>query len=180
MSERTADKDALDLLERMHLDAVANGDWEGAARLAEAIEARVIPPAETEAPMSDETTEAGVGEREGCHRGYPWCNGKRPCACPCHDPATPGAGDASEVEALAKALLTRHPDGYTAPLHSDYARRLVAETLLASDWLAAREAAARADERERIARRLETEWRTFSLAGHEAGVVAARIARSPR
>lgn len=51
MSEQS---DVLELLGSMHLDCLRNGDWEGAARLADEIERRIRPNTPT-SPATKET-----------------------------------------------------------------------------------------------------------------------------
>ena len=62
--------------------------------------------------------------------------------------------DAAEVEALAERLV-RWEMGLDGANETDHWADRLARAILASDWLAAREAAARADERERVAAAIE-------------------------
>jgi hypothetical protein len=105
-------------------------------------------------------------------------------------PATPDAADAStgaseplseDVEALAAVVYqtdTLDMGGYTTR-----DAQKVARAILASDWLAAREAAARAEERERIAQAIENDRDKDGRLNALISVgmsSAARIAREPR
>lgn len=101
-------------------------------------------------------------------------------------PATPDAGDSSmcpseplseDVEALAKVLAEGEPS--QTPDFTAYYRAF-AEAILASDWLAAREAKARAEAGEQIAQAMENAVVVESYGTHaERNVMhhAARIAR---
>ena len=127
-----------------------------------------------------------AGERE-CR--YPCdCGQFHDEHCACMDGHAPPAvaastGTSEDVEALARALCDVGIErGYVG---ADAIRKHWAEQLLASDWLAAREAAARAEERERIAQTLDLHRARYvdsvdaSLArGWRGGMEnAARIAR---
>jgi hypothetical protein len=61
-----------------------------------------------------------------------------------------------EEEALADQLM-RWEQGHDGANETDHWADRLARALLASDWLAAREAAARAEERERVAVAIEAE-----------------------
>lgn len=90
-------------------------------------------------------------------------------------PGTPSADDASEVEALAKVLADARTEGEWIAMSAWHRTCFESDAtrLLASDWLAAREAAARAAERERIAQAIEAAWPCDADD-------AARIAREVR
>lgn len=87
--------------------------------------------------------------------------------------------DAAEVEALAERLV-RWEMGLDGANETDHWADRLARAILASDWLAAREAAARADERERVAAAIERHQFATGLnwKARDAYAVAARIARS--
>jgi hypothetical protein len=109
---------------------------------------------------------------EGCgRRGYPHCDGKRPCACPCHDASPPAVaastGTSEDVEALWSAIVAWTDDP------TDEATEAVERIV------AAREAAARAEERERITQAIEaTQPQDWAWPADRE--YAARIAREGR
>lgn len=114
--------------------------------------------ARTPTPEPSEAAETTAGEREGCHVGYPYCDGRRPCACPCHDPAEPGAGEVHLWDDERYRSLV----GYLR--HSIPAGQAVADLdALIAAHVSAAETKARADERERIAQAIEATVNTWRV-----------------
>lgn len=155
--------------------------------------------------MSDETTEAGVGER-ACLAGpaCPRIQHADACRPACgFAPATPDAGDDCEdgvfgSQDIATALGGRGPGDASEGLIEVLEVNVTISALMAgaisgpqavaaingraTGIVAAREAAARADERERIAQAIAADRDLVALGAGERAAYdrAARIARSPR